>query len=90
MIQVASCEKALKKQIGNRFKTTRAKPVFLFKRTHLNLSLIDISSTWLAIRECRVGFPVFVGEFGIFEIFMQNDCFAKPDFSYFSDWKRQK
>ena len=29
------------------------------------------------------GLPVFVvGEFSVFEIFMQNDCFAKPDFSY--------
>ena len=35
--------------------------------------------------------PVFVaGEFGAFEIFMQNDCFAKPDFPYFSNWKHQK
>ena len=35
--------------------------------------------------------PVFVvGEFGIFEIFIQNHCFAKPDFSYFSKRKRQK
>ena len=24
-------------------------------------------------------------EFDDFEIFMQNDCFAKPDFSYFSE-----
>ena len=37
------------------------------------------------------GLPVFVvGEFGTFEIFMQNDCVAKLDFSYFSNWKRQK
>ena len=35
--------------------------------------------------------PVFpVGEFSAVEIFMQNDCFAKSDFSYFSNWKRQK
>ena len=27
------------------------------KRTHLNLSLTEISSTWLAIKECRVGYP---------------------------------
>ena len=33
------------------------------------------------------GFPVFlVGEFGTFEIFMRTDCFAKPDFSYFSNF----
>ena len=31
------------------------------------------------------GLPVFVvGKFGAFEIFMQNDCFVKLDFSYFS------
>ena len=36
------------------------------------------------------GLPVFgVGEFGAFEIFMQNDSFAKRDFSYFSNWKRK-
>ena len=36
------------------------------------------------------GLPVFlVGEFGALRIFMQNDCFAKPDISYFSNWKRQ-
>ena len=29
------------------------------------------------------GFPVFlVGEFDAFEIIMQNDSFAKPDFSF--------
>ena len=27
------------------------------KHTHLNLSLTDISSTWLAVRKCRMGFP---------------------------------
>ena len=37
------------------------------------------------------GLPVFhVGEFGAFEIFMQNDCFAEPEFLSFSNWKRQK
>ena len=30
------------------------------------------------------GLPVFVvGEFRAFEIFIQNHCFTKPDFSYF-------
>ena len=33
---------------------------------------------------------VVVGEFDTFEISMQNYCFAKPDFLYFSNWKRQK
>ena len=33
---------------------------------------------------------LLAGEFGAFEIFIQSDCFAKPDFSYFSNWKRQK
>ena len=37
------------------------------------------------------GLPIFlVGEFGAFEIFMQNDSFANPDFSYFSNWKHKK
>ena len=61
MIQVTSCEQALKKKRkGNRFKTTKAKQCFFLKLTHLNLSLTEISSTWLAIRECRVGFPCFL------------------------------
>ena len=45
----------------------------------------------VSYRGMQSGFPVFVvGEFGAFEIFMQNDCFAKPDFPYLSNWKRQK
>ena len=63
MLQVASCEQALIKQIKNQLKTTRAKQCFFLKPTHWNLILTDISSTWLVIRECRVGF-------------MQNECHA--------------
>ena len=80
MIQVALCEQALTKTNKKPIqKTTRAKQCFFLKRTHLNLNLTDISSTWLAVRECKVGFPpVFVvGEFCAFEIFKQNDCFRK-------------
>ena len=47
-------------QSGNKFKTIRAKQCFFSKRAHWNLSLTDISSTWLAIRECKVGFPCFL------------------------------
>ena len=37
------------------------------------------------------GLPVFVvDEFGAFEIFMQNDFFGKPDFSYFSQLETSK
>ena len=45
----------------------------------------------VSYQEMQSGLPVFVvGELGAFEIFVQNDCFAKTDFSYFSNWKRQK
>ena len=61
-IQVASCEQALIKTNRKPIQNHQSKTVFLFKRTHLNLSLTDISSTLLvfteciAIRECTVGF----------------------------------
>ena len=57
-----------------------------FKQTHWNLSLTDISSTWLAIIGNAEGASsVFCwGEFGAFEMFTKNDWLAKPDVSYFS------
>ena len=51
MIQVAPCEQALVKQIGNQFKTIRAKHGFFSKLSHWNLSLLDFSSTRLAISQ---------------------------------------
>ena len=57
MIKVASCEQVLIKTNRKPIQNHQSKTMFLFKRTHLNLSLTDISSTWLVIRECRVGFP---------------------------------
>ena len=56
MIQVTLCEQALIKTNKNTIQNHQSKTMFLFKHTHLNLSLTDILSTWLAIRECRVGF----------------------------------
>ena len=91
MIQVASCEQALIKINGKPIQNHQSKTMFLFKHTHLNLSLTDIWSTMVTYQGMQNGFFMFVvGEFNAFEIFMQNDCFAKPDFLYFSNWKHKK
>ena len=73
------------------FKTTRARQCFFSKRIHWNLSLPDIWSTWLAIRECRVGFPCFLSVNSELSRFLcKNNYLAKPDCSYFSNYKHQK
>ena len=57
MIQVLSCEQALTKTDRNPIENHHS---FFSKRTQWNLSLTDISSTCLAIKECRVGFLCFL------------------------------
>ena len=66
--------------------------MFLFKTSTLEFEYDRHLEHMVSYRGTQMGgVPVFVvGEFGAFEILMQNDCFAKPDFSYFSNWKRQK
>ena len=88
MVQVASCEQALVNQIENQFKTHQSKTMFLFKTYTMELSLTDTSSTWLAIREYRVGFSVFL--VGDSRFLCQNDCLGKPEFPYFSNCKHQE
>ena len=81
MIQVASCEQALIKTNRKLIQKHQSKTMLLFKTYTLEF---DTSSTWLAIMECRVDLPVFLlGEFRTFDIFMQNDCFAKLEFFIF-------
>ena len=62
----------------------------LFKTYTLKLEFDKHFQHIVSYQEMQSGFPIFVvDEFDAFEIFMQNDCFAKPDFSHFSNWKRQ-
>ena len=90
MIQVPSCEYALIKADRKPIQMHQSKTMFLFKRTHWNLSLTDISSTWLAFSECRVGFPCFLlVNSAISRFLCKNDCLIKPDFSYSSNYKHQ-
>ena len=88
MIQVASCEQAIVKR--KRKPIHQSKTILPLKRTHWNLSLTDISSTWLAITECRAGFPCFLMVNSALSRFLcKNDCLAKHDFSYFSNYKHK-
>ena len=61
--------------------------MLLFKRTHWKLNLTDISSTWLAIREYRVGFPGFLlVNSALSRFFCKNDSLIKLE--NFSNYKR--
>ena len=65
--------------------------MFLFKTYTLEYEFDRHLKHMVSNQGMQSGLPVFVaGEFAAFDIFMQNDCFAKPDFSYFSNWKPQK
>ena len=65
--------------------------MFLFKTYTLEFKFDRHLEHVARYQGMQSGLPVFaVAEFDAFEIFMQNDCFSKPDFSYFSNWKRQK
>ena len=92
MIQVALCDQALIKT--NRKKKTiqnhQSNTLLLFKMFTLEFEF-DRHLEHMFSYQGMHKLPVFlVGEFGAFEIFIQNDCFAKLDFSYFSNRKLQK
>ena len=79
--------KTNKKTIQNH----QSKTMLLFKMYTLEFEFDRHLEHMVNYQGMQSGLPVFLFcEFGDFEIFMQNDCFAKPDFSYFSNWKRQK
>ena len=83
MILVVSSEQG----IGNR----ESKTMFLFKMYTLKFEFDRHLEHIVSYQGMHSGLPLFVaGEFGAFEIFMQNYCFAKTDFSYFSNWKTSK
>ena len=87
MIQVSSGEQALIKTNTNRkpIQTHQSKTTYTLEFE------FDRHLEHMVRHRMQSGLYVFVvGEFGAFEIFMQNGCFAKPDFSYFSNWKHKK
>ena len=91
MIQVASCEQALIKTNRKPIQNHQSKTMFLFKTYTLAFEFDRHFKDTVSYQGMQSGLSVFVvGEFGAFEIFMQNDCFAKSNFSYFSNWKHQK
>ena len=91
MIQIASCEQAFIKTNRKPIRNHHSKTLLLFKKYTLGSEFDRHLEHMVSYQGMQSGLPVFlVGEFGAFEIFMQNDCLAKPDFSYFSNWKRQK
>ena len=86
MIQVASCERALikTKRIPIQEQQSRAYTLeFEFDK--------HISSTWLAIGECRVSFPCFLlVNSALSRLLPKNDCLVKPNFSYFFNYKNKE
>ena len=64
--------------------------MLLFKRSILEFSFDRHLEHIVSYQDAEWLSVFLVGEFGALEIFMQNDCFAKPDFSYLFNWKRQK
>ena len=79
MIQVASCEQALIKTNKKRIQNHQSKTMLLSKTNTLELEFdrhLEHMVSYIYQR-MQSGLPVFlVGELDIFEIFMQNDCFA--------------
>ena len=81
MIQVASREQALVETNGKPIQNHQSKTMFLFKTYTLEFEFDRHLEHIVSDQGMRSGLPVFlVGEFGAFEIFIQNDCFAKPAF----------
>ena len=63
--------------------------MLLFKTYTLEFEFDRHLEHMVSYQRMQCGLPVsLVGEFGAYQIFLQNDCFAKPDFSYFSNSKR--
>ena len=91
VIQVASCEQVLLKTNRKSIQHHQSKTMFLFETYTLEFEFNRHLEHMVSYQGMQSGLAVPVaGEFGTFEIFMQNKCFAKSDFLYFSNWKRQK
>ena len=91
MIQVASCEQSLIKTNRKPIQSHESKTMLLFKTYTLEFEFDRHFEHMVSYQGMQRGLPLFLGgEFGAFEIFMQNDCFEKPDFSYLANWKHKK
>ena len=81
MIHVASCEQALIKTNRKPVQNHQSKTMLLFKMYALGFQFDRHLEHMVSYQGMQSGLPMFlVGGFGAFKIFMQNDCFAKPDF----------
>ena len=91
MIQVASCEHALIKTNRKPIRNHQNKTMLLFKMYTLEFEFDRCLKHMVSYQGMQSGLPVcLASEFGIFEIFMQNDCsLVKPDFSHFSNYKHK-
>ena len=84
MVQVASCEQALMKANKKPIQNHKGKTMLLFKMYTLGPEFDRHLEHMVSYQRMQSGLLMFlVGEFGAFEIFMQNDYFAKPDFFIF-------
>ena len=83
MIQVASCEQALIKANRKPIQNHQSITIFLFKTYTLEFEFDRHLKHMVSYQGTQSELSMFlVGEFGTFEIFMQNDYLEKPDFSY--------
>ena len=81
MIQLAWGEQALIKTNRKPIKNYQSKTMFLFKMYTLEFGFDRHLEHIVSYHGMKSGLALFlVDVFGTFEIFMQNDCFAKPDF----------
>ena len=81
MIQVASCEQALIKTNSKPIQNHQSKAMLLSKTYTPEFEFDRHLEHMVSYQEMQSGLPAFlVREFGAFEIFMQNDCIAKPVF----------
>ena len=62
--------------------------MLLFKTYTVELEFDRPLEHMVSYQRMQSGIQVFL--VGTFEIFMQNDCLVKPDFSYFSNYKHKK
>ena len=84
-------EQVLIKTDKKTIQNYQSKTMFLFKMYTLEFEFDWHLEHMVSYQGLQSRLLVFlVGEFGTFEIFMQNDCLIKPDLSYFFNYKHQK
>ena len=90
MTQVASCEQALIKN-GRPIQNHQIKTMLLFKTYTLEFEFDRRPRHMVCYQGIQIGIPVLlVGEFGTFEIFMQECLFGKARFFIFLQLQTSK